>query len=212
VQLVASIQGVVAAVFGAISQIDNALAEVIALGGRLTAPIDGRLFDDFRATQTLEAFRALTGATGLPAVAQTGSRQDALQAANQAQIELAFQVTAAAEGVRALAGLTFGSRTTVLLCRDAGLQALTSLEGQVSDELWGALVDLRDAFNRRMLEVGAALPNLVDYTPQLTQPALCLAYDLHGDATREAELVARNDIKDPNFTPGSVPLKVLADG
>jgi prophage DNA circulation protein len=47
-------------------------------------------------------------------------------------------------------------------------------------------------------------------TGTATTPALLIAWQVHGDPTRDLELVARNEILDPNFAPGGEPLEVLS--
>ena len=45
-------------------------------------------------------------------------------------------------------------------------------------------------------------------TPPEVLPALVVSYDYYGDATRDAELVARNRVRHPGFVP-ALPIKVL---
>jgi prophage DNA circulation protein len=47
--------------------------------------------------------------------------------------------------------------------------------------------------------------------PQATQPALVLAYSLYEDASRDADIIARNNVRHPGFVPGGRTLEVLAD-
>jgi len=59
---------------------------------------------------------------------------------------------------------------------------------------------------------GADLPRLVAISMPATLPALVVAYLAFGDATRAAEIVARNAIiiRHPGFVPGGIPLEALA--
>lgn len=43
-----------------------------------------------------------------------------------------------------------------------------------------------------------------------TTPALVLAYRLHGDAARDAEIIARNAVRRPGFVPGGTRVEYLA--
>lgn len=54
------------------------------------------------------------------------------------------------------------------------------------------------------------LPDLASYPVMKTQPALIVAYELYGDARRVDEIVDRNKIRHPGFTPGGQDLEVLA--
>lgn len=78
-----------------------------------------------------------------------------------------------------------------------------------SDALHAALTDLRAALERRLDGLTAELPSARTYTPAGAMPALLIAWHLYGDPTRDLEIVARNQVLDPNFVPGGVPLEVL---
>ncbi len=49
---------------------------------------------------------------------------------------------------------------------------------------------------------------LTTLTPHEVTPALVVAYDYYEDATRDADIVARNQIRHPGFVP-PIALKVL---
>ena len=49
---------------------------------------------------------------------------------------------------------------------------------------------------------------LTTLTPTEVSPALVLAYDYYEDASREADIVARNGIRHPGFVPVE-PLRVI---
>ena len=55
------------------------------------------------------------------------------------------------------------------------------------------------------------LPAVAEYTPNQTMPALVVAYELYGDATRDREIIFRNKIRHPSFVPGGQTLEVIAD-
>jgi prophage DNA circulation protein len=72
-----------------------------------------------------------------------------------------------------------------------------------------ALRDLRAAFYAHLRRTTADLPELGRYTPPVTLPALVIAYQLYGDATRAAEIIERNpSIEHPGFVQGGVTLAV----
>lgn len=214
-QLAAELRSLYANIAGGISEIDAATAELISQGAKLTSPSDGPLFADFRATRAIDAIDDLTGTAteqGVSDVEDTGSSQTVVARSNQNQLVLLFRAVAAIEGARALQELDYDSRDKVLEIRTTIGDRLDELASDASsnDALWAALIDLRAAFSSRMLDVAATLPELVDFTPQESVPALVLAYDLYGDAERDREIVARNAIKNPNFVPGSVPIQVFS--
>ncbi len=89
------------------------------------------------------------------------------------------------------------------------LDALDLLLPFLPDASYAAMVDLSAALTLDLQTRAAALPSLISYTPPTTMPALLIAQELYGDATRADEICRRNDIMDPNFVPGGQPLEVL---
>ncbi len=89
----------------------------------------------------------------------------------------------------------------------------TETEITASDDVYVELMAMRAAVVQALPGPDTALPRLIAYTPRATVPSLVLAYQLYGDAGREAEIVARNaSIKNPAFVRGGVALEVLSDG
>ncbi len=72
-----------------------------------------------------------------------------------------------------------------------------------------ALQDLKAAAINDLEARAAKLPEETTTTPNDVMPALVLAYDLYGDATRDEEIALRNDVEHPGFLPPA-PLRVLA--
>jgi len=58
--------------------------------------------------------------------------------------------------------------------------------------------------------VAGTLPEVGTFTPGRPMPAVLAAHVLYGDATRETEIIQRNNPPDPNFLEG--PIEVLIDG
>lgn len=124
------------------------------------------------------------------------------------------------KAVRALSliGVANQFRTLPLETGGAAVEALGVLGGlteqlladtTTSDDLTAALTDLRAATQQHLGVLAGALPPTTTYTPPGTAPALLLAWQLHGDPTRDLEIVARNGVLDPNFVPGGAPLEIL---
>lgn len=80
-----------------------------------------------------------------------------------------------------------------------------------SDAVFMSLQKLRTVVTEGVPPPGERLPDIVTVAPTRTTPSLVLAYDLHGDATREPEIVARNRPRHPGFMPGAEPVQVIAD-
>lgn len=94
--------------------------------------------------------------------------------------------------------------------RDAIGEKLDELADSAGDDSYGALVQLRADLVRAVPGEKSDLPRLVRYTPAYTVPSLVLAHQLYGDLSREADIVARNQVNRPGFIPGAAQLEVLS--
>lgn len=83
---------------------------------------------------------------------------------------------------------------------------------RTSDEVFVSMMALRAQLVRSLPLPGSSLPQLVKVSPVATVPALVLAHNLYGDASRAEEIVARNRPRHPGFLTGGSPLEVLSDG
>lgn len=81
-----------------------------------------------------------------------------------------------------------------------------------NDDIYLALGKLQTEVVRGIPQPTQSLPQLINYTPRVTLPALLVAYQVYGDASRADEIALRNKPKHPGFLPGGVALEVLADG
>lgn len=144
-------------------------------------------------------------------------------AAVPAQQETRVQVVNAADGSTSSSG-TSGLQTTVSVTvqgyadnatatatRDQLTDAIDTLSLNADDALYPVLMDLRAAVVRDINARVAELPALVSFVPARTLPSLVLAYRLYDDATRDAEIVARNDLVYPGFVRGGTALEVLGE-
>lgn len=102
----------------------------------------------------------------------------------------------------------------VIIVRDQLTDAIDlELESErTSDEVFVALSALRTEIVRGIPQPGQRLPQVVDYVPAATLPALVVAYNLYGDASRADEIAARNKPTHPGFLTGGKAIEVLADG
>jgi prophage DNA circulation protein len=80
------------------------------------------------------------------------------------------------------------------------------------DTAFPALNQLRADLVRAVPGEDSGLARLVSYAPAFTVPSLVLAFQLYGDVTREADIVARNSIRHPGFVIGGRALEVLSSG
>lgn len=86
------------------------------------------------------------------------------------------------------------------------------VETTQNDVSYLALGALQTEVVRGIPQPGQTLPELISITPRVTVPALLVAYQVYGDASRADEIVQRNKPRHPGFLMGGVPLEVLADG
>lgn len=150
------------------------------------------------------------GSQELPVPSTTPSRVQ--QAKNQAAVIALVQRAAVIEAARSSSRIDFAGYTQAVTLREELAERLDVLaEAASNDQVYDSLVTLRAAMIKDITVRGADLARTVTITPQATQPALVLAYALYDDATRDAEIVARNGVRHPGFVPGGRALEVLAD-
>lgn len=122
----------------------------------------------------------------------------------------------AATGIAVAAELlpqrTFDSSAAAVAARDQLLQRIAQLEVQGDDALYLALIDVRTAVTAEIGALQIRLPQLTQYQPPSTVPAVVIAFQLYGDARRAGEVVARNRVSHPGFVAGGRRLEVLTDG
>lgn len=82
---------------------------------------------------------------------------------------------------------------------------------ETSDDVFASMQKLRTLVVEGVPPPGERLPDIVVVTPTHTTPSLVLSYELHGDAARESEIVARNRPRYPGFIPGAEPVQVISD-
>jgi len=119
--------------------------------------------------------------------------------------------TAIIEASRSSASISYDNQTQALQVRDVLVDAIDVEQQTASDEVFNALADLRTAVVRDINTRATDLARLIPYTPKATLPAVVLAYSLYGDATRDADVISRNNIAHPGFVQGGKALEVLTN-
>lgn len=151
-----------------------------------------------------------------PAIAATtGARRQ--QSRSSAALHRIVQRVAVAEAARQSALATFPTRDEALAVRDrladaidAQMEAVDPVYGRpVSDVVYQNLSALRAAVSADLRGRGAQLPSVRTIITSATTPALLLAHQIYGDASRAGEIVVRNNIRHPGFVPGGESLEVL---
>lgn len=151
-----------------------------------------------------------------PAVPLTTTTREQQAQSVDAQRRL-VQRAAIAGAAQSSAAANYASLDDAITVRDRLLAAIDS-QLEATDVVTGAPIDdvtfqafttLRAAVSEDLTLRGGKLPRLTRYTPSATLPALVIAHQLYGDATREAEIVSRNKIRHPGFVPGGRALEVF---
>lgn len=176
-------------------------------------------------TDVSHRFRSLTQSSELnsakpQAVASrtTSERIEKANAAGQAMIRglsVANMVVAASEigtsndRLDASTPVQTAPYDDLIAVRNEILEAIDEESLKVSsDPIYEALCESRSAVYEAITQRAENQARLVSFKPSSVQPALVLAYDYYGDASREAEIVGRNKIRHSGFIP-AVELKLL---
>ncbi|HEU4604063.1 MAG TPA: DNA circularization N-terminal domain-containing protein [Steroidobacteraceae bacterium] len=166
----------------------------------------------------LDIVRSMFGyGDDFPAVPFTQNPARAQQATNQQAFVDLVQQTAAVIAAQIsstvqLGDTGFASLDDVIALRDELVSVLDDqAERAQSDDAYYGIVDVRTAMVIDLQTRGAPLARIVSYTLPESTSALVLAYDLYEDLDFEADLIARNAVRDPNFLPSGVPLEVLGN-
>ena len=115
------------------------------------------------------------------------------------------------EAATATASKEYVTADDALADREAVVSALDTIEPVADDVVFQELAGLRKAVVTDLTSRGAELPRVRTVTLPSTIPALVAAYRIHGDASRDEEIVARNRIRHPGRVPGGTPLEVLSE-
>lgn len=148
--------------------------------------------------------------TTVTAVSSTASRRQ--EAENDNALRGLIRQTALAEAAQQRVTEVQVSHEDAVNARDGLLERIDTESESADDTVYQALLALRSDVARALPAPGETLPNLITYTPRVTLPSLVIAQQLYGDASREAEIVARNNPAHPGFMRGGAPLEVLSDG
>ena len=97
----------------------------------------------------------------------------------------------------------------LIAVRDNILEAIDAEMLKTQDDaVYETLCVARSAVYEAITQRAENQARLLTYTPSTVMPALVLAYDYYGDATRELEITGRNKVRHSGFVP-AIPLKLL---
>jgi prophage DNA circulation protein len=201
--LMAAINGIVSGILGLIKLADAADVAEFPGGDKVV-----------RADTAIETTKALGVVETVTPPPYPGGPKKPEATTAEAAIGKALRVATVASAAALFVALPLDSTDTAtsVLTTVGGLVETLILNTTTSDALFVALQDLKAALDKHLAGLASELPAMTTFTPTNSMPALLVAYFVHGDPTRDREVVARNDVKDPNFVTGGEPLKVLLDG
>lgn len=211
----ANFAGARGSVLGLLEQIVPGLGSLL-LSGRAFASSVSNLLGVFRGgVDAPTAVRVLgdlgsygVGETHLPSTTPTRRRD----ATNRDAIVELVRTAVVVERARAVAEMDFTDYQQAIGIRDSVTAQIDTIAELTTDDiLYDALSALRAAVVRDITARGADLARVVTVTPDTTKPALVLAHELYQDATRDADILARNRVINPGFVPAGVSLEVPAD-
>jgi prophage DNA circulation protein len=146
---------------------------------------------------------------GLPVT--TASRIQ--MALNQQQLIDLIQIAALLQMVIAIAQIDFASREDAINTQatiDTLMEPkLLELADNANDEAYNALNDARTAMVLDIKTRAATLRTVTYVVVNYSIPALVLAYKQYQDATQDADIIARNNIKNPVFVPPNRNIEIL---
>lgn len=200
--------------------VDSVAAQIRAPGNMAAALVGAvrRLADATSAPlRAISLYKTLFGAGSSSPAVPTTTPTRRRQAAATAALHAAVQRSAVIEACRASSRADYPARDDALAVRvslldalDEQMEAVDAVTGApVADEVYQGLAALRAAVAEDLRVRGARLPEARHVTFGATLPALVVAYRVHGDAARDAEIVDRNRIRHPGFVPGGRALEVL---
>ena len=159
----------------------------------------------------LKAFRdAVAYGSDFDSISETTEQREK-QAGNQTAMTAYMRGVSTIESCRSAANIPLESFEQGTAILDELAAQLDTLMDTADDDSYGALVELRTAISNHLTTASADLPRVITFTPKTALPALVLAHNLYGDATRDIDIIDRNNIRNPCITPGEQALEVLSD-
>lgn len=116
-----------------------------------------------------------------------------------------------AEAARAAVDVPFVSYDEALAYRNQIADVIDDELEVADDTVFPVLMTLRKEVVRAIPKNSETLPRILEIKPLATQNSLALTYRLYGSVSREADVIARNNIRHPGFVQGGRTIKVLSN-
>lgn len=165
-------------------------------------------------SDVIAASAALGSTTEAPPTLSTEARETQNQ--GRSTMLIALRASALASAATAAAETDFASADDA----DNILRSLSDALGDLSDldvngvepdqDMYDAIRDLLGAVTDHLKQVAGTLAEVTTHRTHDVLPALVIAYQLYGDATRDDEILERNSlIAHPSFVPALEDLEIL---
>ncbi len=119
-------------------------------------------------------------------------------------VERLVYTTCVATACELLADLPFDSAPAALGALDQINQDIDNLMVVATDAEYTVLADLRARISEYIYEQASKLREVMQLDLTQDTPALLVAYTLYGDALQEADVVARNNLREPMWARGEL--------
>lgn len=198
-----------------VGKLDDYLANPEALA-KGVSDVMGAVFDDMDDMKTvLSGYQDTldTFATDLTkqvnTVTMTFNRQK--EALNKAALNTLFTATSTLSMAQEMVTQTglFTTLNEARKTRDLVLAQIDDLIEVGTDQAYDAWADVQTAIMTRIDELEPNLATEATTRIEQSAPALVMAYNLYGDASRELEFIRRNGVVNPCAVPAGVDLEVL---
>lgn len=153
----------------------------------------------------------LAWAAGLPS-APTSTATRRRQSDNQSAIAGLVSSAAVIESARLSSALAYGSHDEAVAVRDDLAERIDVVASSSTDDVYQALSEMRVAVVRDLTARGGSLARITRYEPVVSLPAVVIAHQVYGDASRAQDIVDRNRVRHPGFVAGGQSLEILGSG
>lgn len=141
--------------------------------------------------------------------------QSKVEAGAKAQVAQLYKVAMVSAVADAVVNMEFdsGDQAQLFAAQFAEqVDAVALADDDIGDQLFLALETTKAAIFDHLTKTAQDLPRVTRHYVAADTPALVLAYELLGDATKAGDLIRRNKIRNPNAVPGGTWIEVLIDG
>ena len=122
---------------------------------------------------------------------------------NSAVTETFIKSVAIANEVKAATEQEFTSYRQAIAARQSLLEKIDALAGETTnDAVYEQFRAVRQTVARAIPADEVSLPRITTIKTKQDTPSLVLSYEVYGDVSKEADIIARNNVRNPCFVPG----------